>query len=141
MTLALDTSGLVKRYRREGGTDEVLVAMDRDPQWVVSAIARTEAELALCVGLTPADRAGAVERLRADLDRCLVVPVDPECLARAADIGCEHGVRTLDALHLAAADRLPRPVTFLTFDRRQAAAARRLGLAVAGIDEDPTGDA
>lgn len=139
MTLALDTSALVKRYRRESGTDVVVDAMDRDPRWVVSAIVRTEAELALCIGVDATERAAAIERLTVDIDRCLSVPVDPECLARAADIGCAHGVRTLDAVHLAAADRLPRPVTFLTFDRRQAAAARQLGMVVLGIGTDPDG--
>ena len=137
MTLVLDTSALVKRYLREPGTHIVADVMERDPRWVVSVVARTETELALCAGLDPADRAMALESLAADLDRCLSVPVDPECLSRATEIGCAHGVRTLDALHLAAADRLPRPVTFLTFDRRQAAAARQLGMVVVGIDADP----
>jgi predicted nucleic acid-binding protein len=40
-------------------------------------------------------------------------------------------VRTLDALHLAAAQRVSAPgVSFLTFDLRQAQAARALGLTV-----------
>lgn len=41
-------------------------------------------------------------------------------------------VRTLDALHLGAALRLGTAVTFLTFDVRQAQAARSLGFTVAG---------
>lgn len=41
-------------------------------------------------------------------------------------------VRTLDALHLGAAQRLGTAMTFLTFDVRQAQAARALGFAVAG---------
>jgi predicted nucleic acid-binding protein len=61
-----------------------------------------------------------------------VVPVDPACLERAAEIGCQFEVRTLDALHLAAADRLPRPVVMLTFDQRQADAARSMDLVVEG---------
>ena len=61
-----------------------------------------------------------------------VVPIDPACLARAAELGCRYDVRTLDALHLAAADRLPQPLVMLTFDRRQADAARAMGLAVEG---------
>jgi hypothetical protein len=47
-------------------------------------------------------------------------------------VGCSERIRTLDALHLAAADRLPRPVTFLTFDGRQGQAGRSLGLEVVG---------
>ncbi len=42
-------------------------------------------------------------------------------------------MRTLDALHLGAARRLGTALTFLTFDVRQAQAARELGLTVAGI--------
>ena len=37
----------------------------------------------------------------------------------------------LDAVHLAAADRLPAPVTFLTFDPSQIPVALALGLQVA----------
>jgi predicted nucleic acid-binding protein len=103
--------------------------MDDDPEWVVCAVARTEAEIALCrLGFAPGERVDPWQRLREDWERCHVVPVDLACLARAADIGCRHQLRTLDALHLAAADRLPRPLVVLTFDRRQADAARSLDL-------------
>jgi predicted nucleic acid-binding protein len=69
-------------------------------------------------------------RLQDDWDRFAVVPVDAACLSLAGELGCEHRVRTLDAIHLAAAMRLPGPVTFLSFDRQQAEAAGRLGLHV-----------
>jgi hypothetical protein len=36
-------------------------------------------------------------------------------------------VRTVDAIHLAAADRLPRPTTYLTFDPGQIPVAMALG--------------
>jgi hypothetical protein len=130
VTLFLDTTALVKRYRAEDGTAVVIGAMDRDPRWVVSALAATEARIAFGTAWSGSVPAAVLDRLVADLDRCLVVPVDSECLSRAADLGCAHSVRTLDAIHLAAADRLPRPVTFLTFDRRQMDAARALGLEV-----------
>lgn len=61
-----------------------------------------------------------------------MVPVDPACLEGAVDIGCRYQVRALDAVHLAAADRLPRPIVMLTFDRRQADAARSMELVVDG---------
>lgn len=42
--------------------------------------------------------------------------------------------KTLDALHLAAAERAGgRAVPFLTFDLRQAVAARSLGFTVLGV--------
>lgn len=131
--LFVDTSALVKRYVEEDGTALVLDRMAEDLDWVVSAVARIEAEITLCrLGFDSDVGATVVASLREDLQRCHVVPVDPACLERAAELGCEHEVRTLDALHLAAADRLPRPLVVLTFDRRQADAARAMGLTVAG---------
>lgn len=131
--LFLDTSALIKRYVEEEGTELVLRRMDADPEWAVSSVARTEAEITLCrLDFGPDEIAGIWQRLREDWDRCHVVPVDPACLDRATEIGCRYEVPTLDALHLAAADRLPRPVVVLTFDRRQADAARSMDLAVDG---------
>jgi uncharacterized protein len=131
--LFLDTSALVKRYVEEEGTELVLRRMDEDADWVVSALARTETEITLCrLGFDPNETEDLWQRLRDDWERCHVVPVDPACLAGAADIGCRYRVRTLDALHLAAADRLPRTLVLLTFDQRQADAARSMDLIVEG---------
>jgi hypothetical protein len=131
--LFLDTSALVKRYVEEDGTELVLRLMTQDPLWIASAVARSEAQITLCrLGFDANEPGAALSRLREDWERCHVVPVDPPCLERAAEIGCEHEVRTLDAIHLAAADRLPQPLAMLTFDRRQADAARAMGLTVEG---------
>jgi predicted nucleic acid-binding protein len=131
--LFLDTSALVKRYVEEEGTEIVLRRMEEDLEWVVSSVARTEAEITLCrLGFDPEEHPNVWGRLREDWDRCHVVPVDPACLEGAAEIGCRYQVRTLDAIHLAAADRLPRPLLMLTFDRRQADAARAMDLVVEG---------
>lgn len=131
MTLFLDTSALLKRYIDEPGTRDVVRAMEADPDWVASALAETETELALCHLLEEEDLRDQVRtRFRTDWARFLVVAVDRECLLRAAEIGCDQRVRTLDALHLAAASRLPGPVTLLTFDARQAAAAAAMGMLV-----------
>lgn len=131
--LFVDTSALVKRYLDEPGTDLVIRRMNEDPMWAASVLARTEAEITLCrLALAPDGHADVWQRLREDWDRCHVVPVDAACLERAAEIGCAHGARTLDAVHLAAAGRLPPPLVVLTFDRRQADAARAMGLVVEG---------
>ena len=131
--LFLDTSALVKRYVDEEDTEFVVRRMGEDPEWVECSVARTEAEITLCrLGFDPVESAAAQRRLREDWERCHVVPLDPACLERAAELGCRYQVRTLDALHLAAADRLPGPLVVLTFDRRQADAARAMGLVVEG---------
>ena len=132
--LALDTSALLKRYIAEEESDHVLQRMAADPQWCASALALSEAHVTIChLGFDTVAEHDLVRALRADWERFFVVPVDDRCLERASEIGCAERVRTLDALHLAAADRLPRPVTFLTFDARQANAARSLGLDVSGV--------
>ena len=68
--------------------------------------------------------------LRDDWDAFWVVPLDDRCLARAVELAATYGVRTVDAIHLAAADRLPRPLRYLTLDRRQIPAAAALGFDV-----------
>lgn len=73
---------------------------------------------------------GRLSALANDWQRFHVVPVDDRCLHRASEIGCGLQVRTLDAIHLAAAERLPGPTPFLTFDRRESVAAVTLGLQV-----------
>ena len=131
MTLAVDASALVKRYLREPGRELVLDAMADDPVWCASAMARTEAMMALHrVAIGRHQQRALWAALREDWDAFVVVPVDDRCLARAVEIGAGYGVRTVDAVHLAAADRLPRPTRYLTFDRQQIPAAASLGLEV-----------
>ena len=131
MTLAVDASALVKRYLHEPGRELVLDAMANDEVWCASALCRTEAMLVLHRVASGPRQADALWRaFRDDWDAFNVVPVDDRCLARATDIGVEFGLRTVDAVHLAAADRLPRPTHFLTFDRHQIPGALALGLEV-----------
>jgi uncharacterized protein len=68
-----------------------------------------------------------------DLAALSIVELDRVTCEAAATVAEVTGVRTLDALHLAAAQRVGGPaVPFLTFDARQAQAARALGLTVVG---------
>lgn len=131
MTLYVDSSALVRRYLHDRHRAMVLDAMASDDAWCASSLARTEAQLAL-------HRASVSSRQQGDLWRALrdeweafwVVPLDDRCMARAVEIGATFGVRIVDAIHLAAASRLPAPVRFLTFDRRQIPAAASLGFEV-----------
>ncbi len=131
MSLYVDTSALVRRYLRDRHRDVVLDAMADDDAWCSSALTRTEAQLAL-------HRAAVSGRQQVELWRALrdewesfwVVPMDDRCMARAVEIGATYGVRIVDAVHLAAADRLPAPVRYLTFERQQIPAAAALGFEV-----------
>ena len=68
--------------------------------------------------------------VRLTWDRVAIVPVDQRCLDRGAVLMREQPLRLSDALHLAAADRLPRPVRFVTFDPAQIPVALSLGFEV-----------
>lgn len=131
MTLYVDTSALVRRYLHDRHRSMVLDAMDRDDAWCASALVRTEAQLALHRASTGARQQADLWRgLRDEWEAFWVVPLDERCMARAVEIGATFGVRIVDAVHLAAADRLPAPVRYLTFDRRQIPAADALGFDV-----------
>lgn len=131
MTLALDTSALLAVAVDGPQRAIVLAALDDDPVWCASALALTEA-------LPAIDRLTDERILRADLedavrlvwDRLHVVPVDQRCLDRAARLSRDQPVRLTDAIHLAAAERLPGPVRFVTFDPAQIGVALGLGLDV-----------
>lgn len=131
MPLALDTSALLRRYVPAPGDDLLVEALAADADWCASAMALTETLLVLHrLSLEPTEQRERWERARDDFQGLWVVPVDARCLARAAEIGAAYGTRTTDAVHLAAADRLPRPVRYCTFDRRQIPAAADLGFEV-----------
>jgi uncharacterized protein len=131
VTVFLDTSAIVRRYVHAPGRDLVLDAMAADADWCASALCRSEALLALHrLAVAPSQAARMWSRLRDDWDAFVVVPVDDRCLAHAVELGAAYALRTVDAVHLAAADRLPRPASFVTFDRRQIPAAAALGFDV-----------
>ena len=131
MTLALDTSAFVAAVVDGPHRRIVLEALDADGDWCASALALTEA-LVLVDRLTdePVLRADLEDAVRLLWDHLAVVPLDQACLDRAADLARAQPVRLADALHLAAADRLPRPVRYATFDPAQIPVALALGFDV-----------
>jgi predicted nucleic acid-binding protein len=131
--LFVDTSALLRRYVRDRHRGTVQDAMSEASVWCASALARTETQVALHrAAVTPGQQVNLWRTLRDDWEAFWVVPLDDRCLARSVEIAATYGVRTVDAVHLAAADRLPRPVRYLTFDRHQVPAAVALGLDVTG---------
>ncbi|MEO7429013.1 MAG: type II toxin-antitoxin system VapC family toxin [Acidimicrobiales bacterium] len=132
MTLYADTSALLKRYIDEPDSERAVELLGSDQVLVtgrhtVVEVRRNLARLITGTALTEARAAFA-----ADLSAVSIIELDASTCELAATIAEQMGVRTLDALHLGAARRLGTMVTFLTFDVRQAQAARSLGLAVAG---------
>jgi predicted nucleic acid-binding protein len=83
--------------------------------------------------LDGADLAAALDVFVADFSHFAVVELDDVTCARSAELAVALGVRTLDALHLGAAQRVGgSALPFLTYDLRQAQAARSLGWTVLG---------
>jgi predicted nucleic acid-binding protein len=128
VTLALDTTALLARYLDGPYRPVVLEAMADDHEWCASALVLTEAMMLVDrLGDDPSRTDELRRAIRDDWERLHVVPLDQRCLDRAAELGRTQPLRTVDALHLAAADRLPRPVTFATFDPAQITVALGLG--------------
>lgn len=131
MTLALDTSALLAMAVDGPQRKVVLDALANDPVWCASAMALTEA-------LPAIDRLTDESIQRLDLedavrfiwDHLHVVPLDQRCLDRAAALSRSQPLRLTDAIHLAAAERLPPPVRYVTFDPAQIGVALGLGLDV-----------
>lgn len=95
--------------------------------------ASIEVQLAIHRRLGEAELRIASMAFERDWQRTYVVGLDDVVYRRAAELGIATGSRSLDALHLAAAERARgRSVPIVTFDARLGQAARSLGFAVAG---------
>ncbi len=131
VTVALDTSALLAVAIEGAQRAVVLAAMEEDPVWSASALALTEALPAIDrLSDEPVVRADLEDAIRLAWDHLHVVPVDQRCLDRAAGLAREQPVRLTSAIHLAAAERMPAPVRFVTFDPGQIGVALGLGLDV-----------
>lgn len=133
MTTYVDSSALLKRYVAEHDSDIADRWLTADVVLVTSWLTLVEVRRNLARLLTGASLRTARAAFETDLDAFALVAADETTCRAAATIGEQLGVRSLDAVHLASAQRLQVPaLTFLTFDLRQAQAARSLGLAVVG---------
>lgn len=134
MTLYVDSSALLKRYVDEPDSDAAEDLLRSDPALVTARHTVVEVRRNLA-RLVRADELGAVRTaFTRDLETFDLVELDSGTCEVAASIAEMTGVRTLDAMHLAAAQRVGGgpAIAFLTFDARQAQAARSLGFTVLG---------
>jgi hypothetical protein len=133
-----DSSALVKLVREEPEST-ALRAFFADADLVCSELALTEVPRAI-------RRAAAADpRLPLDvlvgragelLDAVALLPLD-RALLEAAGAVAEPGLRALDALHIVAAADLSPLDAFVSYDERQAAAARLAGLRTVRPDGPP----
>lgn len=133
MSLYVDSSALLKRYVDESDSEVANSFLRSDPMLVTGRHTIVEVRRNLARLLEERDAAAARTAFAEDLRSLSIVELDEATCEGAAAIAEVTGVRTLDALHLAAARRVGAPaVPFLTFDLRQAQAARALGMTVVG---------
>lgn len=131
MILAIDTSALVQRFVVSPQRQLVVETMTQAEHWCASTLCRTEALMVLHrLAADPYQQRDLWHGLRDDWEAVHEIPVDDRCLGRATELGASYGLRVVDAIHLAAADRLPRPLSFLTLDPAQIPAAAGLGFDV-----------
>ena len=135
MSLYVDSSALLKRYVREADSAECERLLRADPVWVTARHTWVEVRRNLARLLEGRDRSRMEKAFLADWRGIHVVELDRDTCERAADLAVGHsGVRTLDALHFAAAARVgSTAISFLTYDARQARVARDLGIKVLGL--------
>lgn len=146
MVYFADSSALVRAYL-EDEPDHRLYAdlLYANGVMITSALATVEVPRALIVAhRTRRIRQPLLEvlldRLRIEIAECElihVIPLDPEpTLARAVELVGQHSLGTLDAIHLAVADREGRALAgddelvFVTADVVQGQAAAALGMTV-----------
>lgn len=123
----LDTSAFVKLVRSEPESRALRAELASGEPLVSSALLVVESRRA-------AARYGAVAlgRARAALSTVTLLPIDEATLEQAAELEAPE-LRSLDALHLAAASSLAGDLRRLySYDARLSAAAAALGLDVLG---------
>jgi len=133
VSLYVDSSALLKRYVEESDSDHAQALLESDHSLLTARHTIVEVRRNLARLLDGRALATAKAAFGRDVDAISLVELDATTCESAAAIAEVTGVRSLDALHLAAAQRIGGPaVPFLTFDVRQAQAARALGLTVVG---------
>ena len=133
MSLYVDSSALLKRYVEEPESGDCDAILRGDPNVITARHSYVEVQRTLARVLSGADLAAALDVFVTDWSHFAVVELDDTTCARSAEIAVALGVRSLDALHLGAAQRVGgTALPFLTYDLRQAQAARSLGWTVLG---------
>jgi predicted nucleic acid-binding protein len=132
MTLYVDSSALLKRYVDEHDSDTADELMRSDPVLVTSRLTEVEVRRNLARLLDGDELDRQRRALSTDLDAFALVSLDATTMNTAARIAEQTLCRSLDSIHLGAAQRAGSATTLLTFDARQARAAREAGLTVIG---------
>jgi predicted nucleic acid-binding protein len=130
----IDSSVFLAQYLGEERSGEASNLMGMLSDAVVSRIAEIEVRRGLSLVVSAVERVTAEAFFTQQRRVMNVVDVDAEIAAMASEVAVKTRVRSLDAIHIATA-LATRAECLITFDRRQAEAARSFGLTVLGVDE------
>lgn len=128
MKLYLDSSALVKLVQREKESDALrrFLRRHRADQLVTSALARVEVVRAVLLG-----GSAAIAQARRQLSRLDQIVLSTEVLDDAAKLAPNTQLRSLDAIHLAAAQVVGADLrAVVTYDRRMGDIAKEIGFTV-----------
>jgi predicted nucleic acid-binding protein len=135
VTVYADASALLKLYLDEPDSETARELLRSDPWWVSTCLTVVEVRRNLVRLLEGAELEQAQRAFHTDWSEVVSVTVDDASAERAAALAERTGVKSLDALHLEAAERSGADedgLPIVTFDRRLAEAARSLGWTVHG---------
>jgi predicted nucleic acid-binding protein len=134
VTLYADASAILKLYLDEVESDVARDVLRGDPVWISACITAVEVRRNLARLLADEALEDAREQFRRDWADVASLAIDDETSERASELAEATGLRTLDALHVEAAERAAAEddLRMVTFDVRLAAAARSLGWTVLG---------
>jgi predicted nucleic acid-binding protein len=132
MSLYVDSSALLRRYVAEADSDVAEQYLLSDTVWITARHTWVEVRRNLA-RLLSGNALGEAQRcFSSDFRRTNVVELDEATCDLAAQIAEVSMLRTQDALHLAALRRVGHDIPLLSFDIRQAAAARAMSITVLG---------
>jgi predicted nucleic acid-binding protein len=132
--LYVESSGMLAILLDEPTAAGIRAVLDRDALWLSARHSIVEVRRNLARVLDPDDAAAKRVEFTAYWERTQVIELDAEVCTSAAELAERTGLRTLDALHLAAAQRGGAAgIVMLTLDRRLWLAARSIGMATSDV--------
>lgn len=127
LNLYVDSSAVVKAFVAEPGSNQARAAITEASRQFACRIGFVETMRALRLTAEPRVSDDASDYWR----RVEIIELDEHVCQRAVELAAAHNLRSMDAIHLAAALRTPVDgLTLATWDRRLHAAARAEGLSV-----------
>ena len=134
MSLYVDASAFLKLYFEEPESVVCEEILSNDPAWVTGRHTIIEVRRNMARVLGGQQLREARDQFHDDWSHCHVVELDEQTCDLAVELAEGTGVRTLDALHLAAARRVGGgALPLLTYDLRLAQTARSIGWTVLGV--------